>query len=106
MGFFFKLKNQDNICNMINFVFKYDGESVAVIDNISRLSNKDVWSKFEEAVTQKIKSTLISDLADIRQQLEDGGVQIECNFNSLTQDFNFKYLASSQLTDLIESRLK
>ena len=84
----------------------YDTESIATVDNISRFSNKDVWGKFEEAVTQQTKSTLINEFADIRQKMESENVVIECNFNPATQDFDYTYVASNELADLIESRLK
>lgn len=91
---------------MIKFLFKYDTEPIATVDNISRFSNKDVWNKFEEAVTQQTKSTLINEFSDIRQKMEDENVIIECNFNPATQDFDYSYLASHELADLIEHRLK
>ncbi|HWJ30285.1 MAG TPA: hypothetical protein VNS32_27365 [Flavisolibacter sp.] len=91
---------------MIKFTFKYNSDVVASIDNISKFSNKDVWRKFEEVVTQQIKSLLINELGDIRQRLEEGNVSIECNFNPKVQEFEFSYLAPSDLATLIESRIK
>jgi hypothetical protein len=91
---------------MIKFIFKYNTEQIATVDDISRFSNKDVWNKFEEAVTQQTKSTLISEFNDIRQKMETEKVVIECNFNSVTQDFDYSYSASRELADLIKSRLK
>ncbi len=85
---------------MIKFIFKYDTEQIAIVDNISRFSNKDVWKKFEETVTQQNKSTLINEFSDIRQRMEDENVVIECNFNPATQNFDYSYIASHELADL------
>lgn len=95
-----------NLSNMIKFNFKYNREAIATIDNVSRFSNKEVWNKFEEAVTQQIKHILINELGDIREKLENGNVVIECNFNPVTQDFDYSYIAGSDLADLIKTRLK
>jgi len=91
---------------MIKFHFKYNTESIAHIENISKFSNKDVWNKFEEVVTQNIKSMLINELSDIREKIENEDVRIECNFNPEVQDFEFLIEASNEIADLIERRLK
>ena len=91
---------------MVKFVFKYDTELIATVENISRFSNKDVWNKFEEVVTQQIKFKLLNEFSDIRKEMENGNLNIECNFNPATENFDYRFSADNQLADLIENRLK
>ena len=90
---------------MIKFTFKYDSETIATIEDVSRLSNKNVFRMFEEAVTQHIKWSLLHELQDIRERMENEGVEIEYNLNSQTEEFPISYLAKEETANMINNRL-
>lgn len=91
---------------MISFVFSYNTEEIATINDLSKFSNKTIWKLFEETVTQQTKSMLINELSDIRDKLEKEQVIINCNFNIEKQDFEFSFEATDELNQLILDRLK
>lgn len=91
---------------MITFIFKYNGEIIATIENLSKLSNKKVWKMFEEAITQHAKGSLLTNLSPIREKLETETVIFEYDFNSNTEEYNISYKANSEVGDLIEQHLK
>jgi hypothetical protein len=90
---------------MIKLTFKYDSETIVTVDDVSRLSNKNVFRMFEEAVTQHVKWKLVHELLDIRERMEIEGVEIEYDLNSKTEEFVMSYLAKEELANLIKSRL-
>jgi hypothetical protein len=81
---------------MIKLTFKYDSETIITVEDVSRLSNKNVLRKFEKAVTQQIIWRLLNELRDIRGRMEKEGVEIEYDHNSKTDDFTVTYLVTGK----------
>lgn len=58
---------------------------------------------FEEAIHQHLKSTLIHNLAGLREELESANATVTCSYNSTASEFQFQY---SDMPDELLEKVK
>lgn len=91
---------------MINFVFKYNGKTVASGD-LAALFKKDVERMMYEALQIHAKELVLKTLEPIREQMENENGTIECSFDKVSSQFNFQIQGYTKETaEKIEELMK